>query len=247
MGIFETIGFGFDIATAISVIGAAVAFIISARRENKRKMQNERVIRIEGILTRFREEHILPFHSLAYGVQAYKETDRDKLTPMLYAASSFLKNELLPVFFVFSIKDNIKAVVEIMRKTTELGNKNEYNIFNEKEQADYHERLVYGPLPRVDEWTMEEEKARLLPSGIDSFVIDKMGWETYDEDWGDMEKMREYLSYSANKETKSIIETYIEKIEELEKNIIISLRIQIHDESESDSEEITELYRRPIK
>ncbi len=110
MGTFETIGFGFDIATAISVIGAAFAFILSTRRENKKQLQNEKVTKVLDILEEFREKHLDGFFNKI----------RDNASnpgQLLTGAANFLRVEMFPVFAIFSTKENIYELCKMIDET----------------------------------------------------------------------------------------------------------------------------------
>ncbi len=197
-------------------------------------------MKTEGVLARLKKEHILPITSMSY-TKAYKKTDRDNLTPMLFKTKSFFDYELLPVFFVFSTKDNIEAILRVRKYITELGNDNLSNGSKEGQAKFLQEEAG------VQE-TEEEEMAKFLPPETEDGEKDTSNDPRimYGPDWGDIEKMREYLSYSANKEMQAIVKEYLEKIKELEANITMSLRQNIHNENENEIKEIEKLYRESI-
>ncbi len=110
MGTFETIGFGFDIATAISVIGAAFAFIVSARKENKRKLQKEKVSEMWEILQEFK----------GY-MKVFIDTKNEFSDPfqILTDVSVFLRTEALPAFVIFATKEDIEDIIVTIKQADE--------------------------------------------------------------------------------------------------------------------------------
>ncbi len=111
MGTFETIGFVFDIATVISVIGAVIIFIYSTRRENKKQLQNEKVIKILDILEEFRIEHL---DRLFKKINIYNDPN---FGPLLTDTAEFLRVKMLPVFAIFATKENIDELEKMMDAT----------------------------------------------------------------------------------------------------------------------------------
>ncbi len=110
MGTFETIGFGFDIATAISVIGAAFAFILSTRKENKKNLQNEKVVEIRSQLVEFKEHLDGLLEEIG---------KKGNVGPLFTKMTEFLRFEMLPVFVIFATQENIDALENMMNETEE--------------------------------------------------------------------------------------------------------------------------------
>ncbi len=109
---FETIELGFDIATAISIIGAAVVFIYTTSRENKKQLQNEKVVEIWELLEEFRAKHF-------DGIYKAINSTAPSVGQLISKMSEFLRIEMLPTFAIFATKENIDEL-EKMRDETEI-------------------------------------------------------------------------------------------------------------------------------
>ncbi len=114
---FETIELGFDIATAISIILAAAAFIITTYRENKKNLgenkknlQNEKVVEIRGQLVEFKEH-----------LDGLREEIKNKgnVGPLFTKMAELLRVKMLPVFAIFATQENIDALENMMNETEE--------------------------------------------------------------------------------------------------------------------------------
>lgn len=115
----ESISIGFDIATAVSVIGAAIAFIISLFIENKRKIgeerENERVKTLSSLLTEYREKHL--FHFLDRILANKGETDPREI---LFNLHNFLERKALPATVIYSKKEDFNAIIEMIEETKSI-------------------------------------------------------------------------------------------------------------------------------
>ncbi len=110
---FETTELVFDIATLLSIIGSAAAFILITRRENKKNLQNEKVAEIWKLLVEFRTKHLDVFSKEI-------NNDDDKVAdpgPLLTDLAEFLRVEMLPTFAIFATKENIYALKKMMDAT----------------------------------------------------------------------------------------------------------------------------------
>ncbi len=227
---FGTIDFVFDIATIITIFISIYIFIHTTRKEKKNRFQNEKITKSGEMLARLKKEHISPLTSISYR-RVYKRTDRDKLTPMLFSIKSFFDNELLPVFFVFSTKDNIEEILKIRDNITELGNDNLSSEYNKclKEK--------------------DVKKTEFLPptKGGKRDPFADILKHMYGSDWDDIEKMKEkYLTYLDSEKMQDIVKKSLKEVQKLEEKIIMKLRQNIYGESEDEIKEMKKLYSKSI-
>jgi len=115
----ESISIGFDIATAVSIIGAAIAFIISLYKENKKKIgeerENERVKTLSSLLTEYREKHL--FHFLDRILANKGDADPREI---LFNLHEFLERKALPATVIYSKKEDFNAIIEMMEETKSI-------------------------------------------------------------------------------------------------------------------------------
>ncbi len=125
---FETIELGFDIATAISIIGAAVVFVYTTSRENKKNLQNEKVLEILELLEEFRQKHF----DVLYKAINSTAPSVGKLIPEM---SEFLRVKMLPTFAIFATEENIDEL-EKMRDETEIATDAWLDMFESMESLE---------------------------------------------------------------------------------------------------------------
>ncbi len=117
---FETIELGFDIATAISIIGAAFVYIHTTSRENTRQresiqqenrkqLQNEKVKEILDLLAEFRAEN--------FDVISKMIDEKGNIGPILTDIAKFLRIKMLPTFAIFAIKEIFDELEKIIDAT----------------------------------------------------------------------------------------------------------------------------------
>lgn len=111
----------FDFATALSIFFAIIAFFVGMRIENKKhkiesekKLQGERVTKVFGVLDEFRREHLEVFS------KAKNDSSKEKPFhpgPILTDTALFLRTKVLPVFVVFTTKENLENIEEMIDAT----------------------------------------------------------------------------------------------------------------------------------
>ncbi len=107
----ETIEFGFDIATAASIIGSALVFGYTTRIKNKKNLQKEKVVEIWDLLIEFNEY----FDAFSKEINNYNKAPNPG--PLLTKMAELLRVKMLPAFTIFSTKENIDALANMMDET----------------------------------------------------------------------------------------------------------------------------------
>ncbi|ORU94866.1 MAG: hypothetical protein A6F72_09340 [Cycloclasticus sp. symbiont of Poecilosclerida sp. N] len=118
----QTISIGFDIATAVSIIGAVIVFIINTRQENKKiigeERKNERVKILSGLLTTYREKYLFPILAVLAKEKPDPEAGvaaRKGLELMMGELKKFLQQKAEPTAAIYFGKEDFEGILE-MRK-----------------------------------------------------------------------------------------------------------------------------------
>ncbi|GEM_PF-5239196 len=123
MEYLESISIGFDIATAASIIGAAAVFIFNTRKENRKKIgeerENERTKNLSSLLTEYREKHLFPFLECIHGGNKGEADPRE----IIFNIYEFLRGKALPATVIYSTKEDFNAIVEVIEETESIFNK----------------------------------------------------------------------------------------------------------------------------
>ncbi len=194
MGTFETIGFGFDIATAISVIGAAVVFVYTISRENKKMFVQEKAEKLFDALSEQQDQSIVLLKIANRG-----ETKEDEIYYALNSTNNHLRRKLLPIFAAFSSIDNMKKIGEMIKKLNGIVNKHSEFVTLKKPEGENNEK-------ELKEWDKKKHEKYMI-------VI-------------------------------QAIKTYVEDMKDIEIMLLTDIRHKINKESEDDSEDAVEEFRR---
>ncbi len=125
----ETIEFGFDIATLLSIIGAGAVLIYTISRENKKNLQNNLIEKKKNLIEKkknLQKEKVVEIWNILIEFNEYfdafsKEINNDDKPPnpgpLLTEMDKFLKIKMLPAFAIFATKENIDALANMMNET----------------------------------------------------------------------------------------------------------------------------------
>ena len=159
--ILSKISIGLDLATAISIIGAVIAFIHNnikvAKKTIGEERERERVINLSSKRDKL-SKLIVKFF-------VFKE-DEEKMLVVLHEIHEFVKYELWPSFVLYSRPGDIKAVVDLLDKfeavSQEINKNHTFNMRGFAEDLIKLETVIMVQLRQLLSVESETETNRIV-------------------------------------------------------------------------------------
>ena len=160
--LMSTISFGFDIATAISIIGGVIAFIYNSRKMNKadkgEERERERVIKLTAGLEGL-NKLIQKYISVA-------KKEEEPLKTTFEEINDFLNNNLWQTFLLFANKKDIKEIESMMTYLESCVDNANNNIKHKPKEFAFKivnlEKVMLLQLRRLMNNESEDESAQLV-------------------------------------------------------------------------------------